>query len=261
MRLNDSTTAGDRGARHVVECRGVVKTYRSGARETRAVRGLDLDVAAGEWVAVIGPSGCGKSTLLHLLGGLDAADEGECRGRRASDLARLSEARRAAAPARHGSASSSSSSTWSPNLTVAENVELPAAARRRRSPGRAPASAASLLDGVGLGRPRRRRCPRQLSGGEQQRVAIARALANQPSVLLADEPTGNLDTAAAREVLRLLGAVQHAAGQTIVMVTHDARVAAAADRRLVMQDGRFAAVEATSLPVESLLAEPAAREP
>ena len=253
MGIPTDATAG--GADHVVRCRGLTKTFRSGARETRALRGLDLDVEPGEWLAVMGPSGCGKSTLLHLLGGLDTADGGsvEIDG---DDLARLSEARRAVLRrARVGYVFQFFNLIQ--DMTVAENVELPMllvgsgrqAARRR---------CRALLADVGLAE-LERALPSQLSGGEQQRVALARALANQPGVLLADEPTGNLDTEAARQVLGLLAA-QHAAGQTIIMVTHDPRVAAAADRLLVMEDGRFA--EGGAEPsAESLLAGPAAGEP
>jgi putative ABC transport system ATP-binding protein len=235
-------------ADHVVRCRGLTKTYRSGVRETRALRGLDLDVDRGEWVAVMGPSGCGKSTLLHLLGGLDLADGGsvEVDG---EDLARLSEARRAVLRrVRVGYVFQFFNLVQ--DMTVAENVELPvllaggsrAVARERRR---------ELLAEVGLA-DLDRALPSQLSGGEQQRVALARALANRPGVLLADEPTGNLDTETARQVLALL-ARQHAAGQTVVMVTHDPRVAAAADRLLVMEDGAFA--DGSSMrPAESLLA-------
>ncbi len=234
----------------------MTKSYRSGARETRALRGLDLDVRRGEWLAVMGPSGCGKSTLLHLLGGLDLVDDGsvEVDG---EDLARLSEARRAVLRrARVGYVFQFFNLVQ--DMTVAENVELPMLlvggshqdARDRRR---------ALLAEVGLG-DLGRALPSQLSGGEQQRVALARALANRPGVLLADEPTGNLDTAAARQVLGLLAA-QHAAGQTIVMVTHDPRVAAAADRLLVMQDGRFTEPDTPVRPAESLLAETAAGEP
>ena len=248
------TSAPPDNAASVVRCRGVVKTYRSGARETRALRGLDLDVTPGEWLAVMGPSGCGKSTLLHLLGGLDTADDGSV-VIDGEDLARLSEARRAVLRrAQVGYVFQFFNLVQ--DLTVAENVELPMllvgvprdAARTRRR---------ELLDDVGL-RGLDRAVPSQLSGGEQQRVALARALANQPGVLLADEPTGNLDTEAARQVLNVL-ARRHAAGQTIVMVTHDPRVGAAADRLLTMVDGRFSAPE-HPLPTASLLSGPEPRE-
>jgi putative ABC transport system ATP-binding protein len=238
----------------IIRCRAVTKTYRSGARETPALRGVDLDVATGEWLAVMGPSGCGKSTLLHLLGGLDTADGGEVVVD-GQDLAHLSESRRAVLRRwRVGYVFQFFNLVQ--DLTVAENVELPMLlvgrpreqARRRRR---------ALLGEVGL-EGLDPAVPAQLSGGEQQRVALARALANEPRVLLADEPTGNLDTEAARQVLRLLDQ-QHAAGQTIVMVTHDPRVGAAADRLVVMQDGRLGTGPAGSA-AESLLAQAPPRE-
>jgi putative ABC transport system ATP-binding protein len=239
----------------VIRCRGLTKTYRSGLRETRALRGLDLDVLAGEWLAVMGASGCGKSTLLHLLGGLDTADGGSVLVDD-EDVARMSEAKRAVLRrARVGYVFQFFNLVQ--DMTVTENVELPMLlvgrrrdeARRRRR---------ELLAEVGLG-DLGRAMPSQLSGGEQQRVALARALANRPQVLLADEPTGNLDTEAARQVVGLL-ATQHAAGQTVVMVTHDPRVGAAADRLLVMEDGRFAAPDRYGAPAVSLLAERAQKE-
>jgi putative ABC transport system ATP-binding protein len=225
----------------VVSCRGVERTYRSGARETLAVRGVDLDVGPGEWVAIMGPSGCGKSSLLQLLGGLDRPDAGTVTVA-GHDLAGLTETRRALLR-RTEIGYVFQFFNLVQDFTVAENVELPmllagvgrAAARRRRS---------ELLQAVGLP-DLADAAPAQLSGGQQQRVAIARALANRPGVLLADEPTGNLDTESARQVLDLLRR-QHEDGQTIVMVTHDPRVAAAADRLLVMEDGRFVADEVAS---------------
>ena len=240
----------------VIRCRGLTKTYRSGVRETRALRGLDLDVAAGEWLAVMGASGCGKSTLLHLLGGLDTADSGTVQIGDA-DLATMSEARRAVLRrAQVGYVFQFFNLVQ--DMTVAENVELPMllvgvrrdAARRRCQELLADVG---LVDVAGA-------MPSQLSGGEQQRVALARALANRPAVLLADEPTGNLDTEAARQVLGLLAA-QHAGGQTVVMVTHDPRVGAAADRLLVMEDGRFTTPDQDGPRVGSLLADSAHRGP
>ena len=239
----------------VVSCRAVTKTYRGAARESRALRGLDLDVAAGEWLAVMGPSGCGKSTLLHLLGGLDTADSGRV-VIDGQDLAQMSEARRAVLRrARVGYVFQFFNLVQ--DLTVAENIELPMLlVGRRRDEARARRTA--LLGDLGL-EGLDRAVPSALSGGEQQRVALARALANQPQVLLADEPTGNLDTEAARQVLGLL-ARQHDGGQTIVMVTHDPRVAAAADRVLVMQDGRFTAPDRRTAPTISLLSDVSRRE-
>jgi len=233
----------------IVTCRGVERTFTSGGRETAAVRGVDLDVEAGEWVAIMGPSGCGKSSLLHVLGGLDTPDAGTV-SVAGEDLVRSSETRRALLRrTRIGYVFQFFNLVQ--DFTVAENVELPmllagtgrAEARRRRD---------ELLRAVGLPDVPDA-WPAQLSGGQQQRVAIARALANRPDVLLADEPTGNLDTESARQVLALL-AEQHAAGQTIVMVTHDARVAAAADRLLVMEDGRLATATAAPAP-QPLLAD------
>jgi putative ABC transport system ATP-binding protein len=222
----------------VVSCRGVERTFRGGTRETFAVRGVDLDVSPGEWVAIMGPSGCGKSSLLQLLGGLDRPDAGTVIVA-GHDLATLTETRRALLR-RTEIGYVFQFFNLVQDFTVAENVELPmllagmgrAAARRRRT---------ELLQAVGLP-DLAGAAPAQLSGGQQQRVAIARALANRPGVLLADEPTGNLDTESARQVLELLRQ-QHADGQTIVMVTHDARVAAAADRLIVMEDGRIVADE------------------
>jgi putative ABC transport system ATP-binding protein len=231
----------------IVSCRGLQRTYRSGVRETQAVRGVDLDVAPGEWVAIMGPSGCGKSSLLHLLGGLDTPDAGQV-SVAGEDLGRMSETQRALLRRRHIGYVFQFFNLVQ-DFTVAENIELAmllagenrAAARRRR---------VELLEAVGLADVADA-SPSQLSGGQQQRVAIARALANRPAVLLADEPTGNLDTESARQVLALLGA-QHAAGQTIVMVTHDARVAAVADRLLVMEDGRLTAPSALPEAAASL---------
>jgi len=211
---------------------GLEKTYTTDGTPVPALRGIDLAVARGEFVAVMGPSGCGKSTLLHLLGGLDRPSAGEVTldGERVD---RLSEAKRAVLRRRKVGFVFQFFNLIG-NLTVADQVELPA-----------------LLAGVSSGEARRRRgllleelgiaekagaVPAQLSGGQQQRVALARTLVNRPAVLLADEPTGNLDTQSTREVLALLRRY-HAEGQTIVLVTHDARVAAAADRVLTMRDG------------------------
>ena len=239
----------------IVSCRGLQRAYRSGARETNAVRGVDLDVGPGEWVAIMGPSGCGKSTLLHLLGGLDSPDAGTV-SVDGEDVGGLSETARALLR-RKRIGYVFQFFNLVQDFTVAENIELPMllagerrdVSRRRRR---------ELLDAVGLSDVADA-SPSQLSGGQQQRVAIARALANRPGVLFADEPTGNLDTASARQVLALLRA-QHAAGQTIVMVTHDVRVAAAADRLLVMEDGRFTASGAAPETAAAVLADLAATE-
>ncbi|MGH9092108.1 MAG: ABC transporter ATP-binding protein [Acidimicrobiales bacterium] len=218
----------------IVAARGLRKDFGSGEGLVRAVDGVDLDVARGEAVAVMGPSGCGKSTLLHLVGGLDRPSAGELSlaGRRVD---RLSE-RGLAQLRRHDVGFVFQAFHLMDELTAQENVELPAllagcsprAARRR---------ARDLLHQVGLA-DRGGHLPSSLSGGQRQRVAIARALANEPDLVLADEPTGNLDSAATLDVLRLFEAL-HLAGLTLVVVTHDERIAATADRLISMRDGTF----------------------
>ncbi|MEM9251538.1 MAG: ABC transporter ATP-binding protein [Planctomycetota bacterium] len=214
------------------------KRYRSGGGWLEVLRGVDLSIADGEWVAILGRSGSGKSTLLHLMGGLDQPDGGEVR----FDDRNLS-----------------SLSEWGidryrnrdvgmifqayhllPELTALENVTIaamldggPMCWLRRRS--QAKARAAELLEKVGLA-DRATHRPNKLSGGERQRVAIARALMNAPAVLLADEPTGNLDPETGGEVMAVIEAL-HQGGQTVVMVTHDDAIADRADRRVVLEKG------------------------
>jgi ABC-type lipoprotein export system ATPase subunit len=214
--------------------RGVHKRYGAGEGLVRAVDGVDLDVAQGETLAVMGPSGCGKSTLLHLLGGLDRPSDGEVwlGGRR---LDRMTE-RSLARVRRDDVGFVFQAFHLMDELTAVENVELPALLAGH--PARASRRLAlDLLDRVGLA-DRAGFAPTALSGGQRQRVAIARALANEPLVVLADEPTGNLDSEATLEVLRLFDGL-HAAGQTLVIVTHDSRIAATADRLISMRDGAF----------------------
>ncbi|MEU6720571.1 ABC transporter ATP-binding protein [Nonomuraea sp. NPDC046802] len=218
----------------VVKTVNLVKIYQDGAVPVPAVRGVDLQVEAGEFVAIMGPSGSGKSTLVHLLGGLDTRTSGEIwlDGKRVDTL---------------------SESAWAllrrkkigfvfqffnlvANMTVGDNVELPALLAGV-SPKEARERRENLLGALNL-TDRSEASPAQLSGGEQQRVALARALAHQPALLLADEPTGNLDSRNTRDVLRLLSEV-HKEGQTIVMVTHDARVASLADRLVSLFDGEI----------------------
>jgi putative ABC transport system ATP-binding protein len=216
----------------VLRATGLAKTYASDGVEVLALRGVDLDLGEGEFVAVMGPSGCGKSTLLHLLGGLDRPTAGtvELRGRR---VERLTETEWAVLRRREIGFVFQFFNLVG-NLTVAENVELPAllagmsraAARERRE---------ELLCELGVSA-RADSLPSHLSGGQQQRVALARALVNRPAVLLADEPTGNLDSSSAQNVVQLLRDVQ-AAGQTVLLVTHEARAAAAADRVISLRDG------------------------
>jgi len=219
----------------VLRARGLRKQYGSEGGLVRAVDGVDLDVAAGRTLAVMGPSGCGKSTLLHLLGGLDRPTAGELFfGARRVD--QLSE-RALAQLRRHEIGFVFQAFQLLDELTAQENVELPALLARS-SPRQVRRRARQLLEQVGLGE-RVSHLPSALSGGQRQRVAIARALVNEPTVILADEPTGNLDSAATLEVLRLFGALR-AEGSTLVVVTHDERVAATADRLISMRDGTFA---------------------
>ncbi|GAA3672063.1 hypothetical protein GCM10022224_040310 [Nonomuraea antimicrobica] len=220
--------------RDVVRVRGLVKHHGQGQSRVRAVDDVDLEVPEGQTLAVTGPSGCGKSTLLHLLGGLERPTDGEIwlAGRRVDTLSE-----RALARLRRRSVGFVFQAFHlMDELSAAENVELPAllAGRSRREARR---RASLLLDRVGLAG-RARHLPSQLSGGQRQRIAIARALANDPLVVLADEPTGNLDTAATREVLRIFEDLR-GAGHTLVIVTHDERVAATADRLISMRDGMF----------------------
>jgi ABC-type lipoprotein export system ATPase subunit len=218
----------------VLRARGLRKEYGRGEGLVRAVDGVDLDVAPGETVAIMGPSGCGKSTLLHLLGGLDRPSGGEVslNGRRIDDISEKALARMR----RTDVGFVFQSFHLMEELTAVENVELPALLAGR-SPREARRRAVDLLEHVGLA-DRAGFLPSSLSGGQRQRVAIARALANEPLVVLADEPTGNLDSAATVEVLRLFERL-HEAGQTLVVVTHDERIAATADRLISMRDGAF----------------------
>ncbi len=220
-----------------IELRGVVRSYvpEDGAPATTALDGVDLTIERGELVAVCGPSGSGKSTFLHLAGALDTPTSGEVR---VEDVAvsGLSAAQRAALRNRSIGFVFQAFNLMN-GLSAAENVGLPAVLARRK-PAEIDARVADLLDLVGLTERASRR-PSQLSGGEQQRVALARALVLDPPIVLADEPTGNLDTAAGKAVLDLLLA-SHSAGRTVVIVTHDARVAAQAQRVVYLRDGKVA---------------------
>jgi len=211
----------------------LVKAYRTDGAEQLVLRGVSMTVESGEWIAVMGPSGCGKSTLLHLLGGLDDPDGGSV-VLAEQNISRLNIAARAVLR-RQRIGYVFQQYNLIPHLNVAANVELPQrliGRSRRESRLRT----AALLDELGL-TDRANAMPATLSGGEQQRVAIARALANEPDLLLADEPTGALDTAASRAVIELLQR-QHEAGQTIVMVTHDPDVAGVTDRTVHLRDGQ-----------------------
>jgi putative ABC transport system ATP-binding protein len=218
----------------VVEARGVTRTFPMPAGPVVAVRDLSVTIAAGEFVSICGPSGCGKSTLLHILGCVDAPSTGALLvdGR---DVSTLGDAARSALRL------SKIGFVFQrffllPMLTAAENVELPQAeAGVSRAERRSRTSA--LLDYVGLAHRAHHR-PSQLSGGEAQRVAIARALANRPRLLLADEPTGELDQATGQQIVGLFERV-HADGTTVVVVTHDPAIAARTPRMLSMRDGRI----------------------
>jgi ABC-type lipoprotein export system ATPase subunit len=208
------------------------KNYGKAEGLVRAVDDVSLEINRGETLAVMGPSGCGKSTLLHLLGGLDRPSDGELwlADRR---IDRLSE-RALANMRRQEIGFVFQAFHLMDELTARENVELPALLAGR-SPRQARKRALELLDQVGLAE-RNNHLPGALSGGQRQRVAIARALVNEPLIVLADEPTGNLDSAATLEVLRLFNRL-HESGLTLVIVTHDQRVAATADRLVSMRDG------------------------
>jgi putative ABC transport system ATP-binding protein len=220
----------------VIEARGLLRRYPAAGSPIRAVDGVDLEVETGETVSVMGPSGCGKSTLLHLLGGLERPDGGELYldGRRVD---RLSETQWAVLR-RRAIGFVFQAFHLVDELTSVENVELPAlllGASRQRARRRA----MELLERLGVAQ-RAGHLPDRLSGGERQRVAVARALVNQPLVVLADEPTGNLDSRATGDILRLFGELRDAR-QTLLLVTHDARVASTADRLLTMRDGAIVA--------------------
>src|ERR1700729_1430800 len=235
---------------------GLRKTFEAENAPVRALRGIDMTVRAGEFVAVMGPSGCGKSTLLNLVAGLDVPDEGtivvageEITGRGEDDLARMR---------RKHMGIVFQFFNLLEGMTVLENVVLPSviAGRRRKM---AETRARDLLDLLGIG-DKASTVPGMLSGGQRQRLAIARALANAPTLLLADEPTGALDSEGGLEVLELFRRL-HAGGQAILLVTHDESVAAPATRTVHMRDGRVeddgggplssAAAESTEASVSS----------
>jgi putative ABC transport system ATP-binding protein len=218
----------------VVTTRDLRKTYESEGAPVRALRGVDMAVTGGEFVAVMGPSGCGKSTLLNLIAGLDTPSEGEIvlageslAGKDEDDLARMR---------RKHIGIVFQFFNLLEGMSVLENVTLPAiiAGSSRKQ---AETRARDLLDLLGLA-DKAKSAPGVLSGGQRQRLSIARALANQPTLLLADEPTGALDSAGGEEVMELFRRL-HKDGQTIILVTHDQRVASHADRIVRMRDGRI----------------------
>ncbi len=229
----------------LIQCCGVTKSYRKGDTVITPLERLDLDVRAGEFLALMGPSGSGKTTLLNLIAGIDSPTAGELRIG-GQDIGRLSRARLA---------------DWRnvhigyifqlynlvPVLTAYENVELPLLLRKMgRSERHQRVSEA--LSAVGIA-DRHDHFPRQLSGGQEQRVAIARAIVTDPEIIVADEPTGDLDAASATVIMDLLGRLCLERGKTLVMVTHDARCASNASRVLHLEKGRL--VEAGRLPAEA----------
>jgi putative ABC transport system ATP-binding protein len=224
-----------------VRLRGARRTFTAELAPVRALRGVDLVVASGEFVAVMGPSGCGKSTLLNVIAGLDRVDDGTVEvagqridGRDENWLARYR---------RHHIGIVFQFFNLLDGVSAQDNIVLPAVlgGMRRKA---AEARARELLDLLGLG-DRSQQTPAVLSGGQRQRLAVARALANSPTLLLADEPTGALDSDGGIEVLELFRRL-HDGGQTIVMVTHSHEVAAGADRQVVMRDGQIESDSASS---------------
>ena len=221
----------------MIEIREITKVYQMGEIEVHALRGASLDVAPGEWLAITGPSGSGKSTLMHIIGCLDTPTAGSYR---LNDIEVSGLTDNQLAAVRNGQIGFVFQTfNLLPRATALQQVMLPM--RYHRDGSRLPRSeriqrAREALELVGLG-DRLRHRPTELSGGEQQRVAIARALAQQPSILLADEPTGNLDSKSGAEVVEILRSLHRERGLTVVMVTHDPKIAAQAQRIIHIQDG------------------------
>ena len=224
----------------LIELRGVRKVYDIGAEQVRALDGVDLDIQAGEYVAIMGSSGSGKSTLMNLLGCLDTPSDGHysLNGKAVETL----DDEELAAIRNREIGFVFQTFNLLPRTTALHNVELPLvyggitrAERRRR--------AAEALERVGLA-DRSRHMPNELSGGQRQRVAIARALVNKPSILLADEPTGNLDSATSTEIMALFDEL-HRAGNTVILVTHENDIAEHAERRVTLRDGKVLSYERT----------------
>jgi putative ABC transport system ATP-binding protein len=233
LELAPATTAA-------IAATALTRTYGSGDSAVHALRGVSLEVPAGQFTAVMGPSGSGKSTLMHLLAGLDSPDQGSVHVA-GQDITRMSDRELTKLRRRHIGFVFQSFNLL-PTLSAEENVLLPLAISGRRPEA---AELDALLERMGL-LERRDHRPAELSGGQQQRVAVARALIARPTVLFADEPTGNLDSKAGAEVLTLLRDAVDRDGQTTIMVTHDPRAAAVADRVLSLADGRVVSDVATA---------------
>jgi putative ABC transport system ATP-binding protein len=219
-----------------IELRDVVRQYRVGDQDVRALDGVSLEFEGGQFVSIVGPSGAGKSTLLHLLGALDAPDSGSIIFD-GSEIGRLGDEQRSKFR-HHRVGFVFQFFNLLPTLSAWENVAVPKLLDGVRL-GKVKSDAVGLLDRVGLG-DRTQHRPAELSGGQMQRVAVARALMMNPSLILADEPTGNLDSATGTSILELLAEVAHVEGgsRLVVMVTHNADAAAATDRVITLQDGR-----------------------
>jgi putative ABC transport system ATP-binding protein len=236
----------DAVASSVVEVHDLYKTYVSGRLRVPALKGVNLRIERGEIVAIVGPSGCGKTTLLHCLSGLEDFEAGEVLLEGLS-LAHLSDGQKADHRARRVGFVFQSYNLL-PVLNALENVELPLLLSKR-SAGEARRRALRALEVVGLENRLRHR-PSELSGGQQQRVAIARALSTEPAVIFADEPTGNLDSDSAEEIMQLIDRLNRENAQTFVLVTHAREVAAHARRLIRMRDGEIVD-DSPSVPIES----------
>jgi putative ABC transport system ATP-binding protein len=218
----------------MISASGLEKSYKFGEVEVHALRGVDLEIASGEFVAIVGPSGSGKSTLFHILGGLTPPTKGTV-SIAGTELGSISEAGRTELR-KTTVGFVFQKYNLLPTLTARENIEIARHIAGRKGP--LPPETDAILKLLGLSE-RLDHKPRAMSGGEQQRVAIARAVVNHPAILLADEPTGNLDTENSTIVLGLLRELNHRFGQTILMITHNPEAAAYADRVVSMRDGRI----------------------
>ena len=222
----------------IIQAKNVKKIYRNGSFRVEALSSINLDVAPGDMVAIMGPSGCGKTTLLNCLSGLDTIDEGDV-FIRGDNLRDLSDNERTTYRAKNMGFIFQDFNLL-PVLSAVENVELPMLVSRTPS-AKARKRALEVLDLVGLS-DRARHRPAELSGGQRQRVTIARALTNNPAIVWADEPTGNLDSETAIEIMDLLAQLNHENGQTFVIVTHAHDVGSRADRIITMRDGHIVGV-------------------